>query len=169
MSCLTSLISFYDKVTHSMGKGKATDVVYPYLSKAFDPISHSILLEKLISHCLYRCTLCWIKNCLDSQAQGEVMNGITSSRSLVGSLRTQCWGLSCLVINDLRGSSAPSVSLKETPSWVGMLMCWRAGGQCRGIWRGWIHGSRPKVGGQVLGPTPGSQQPNVALCGLAVD
>ncbi|KAJ7411153.1 hypothetical protein WISP_104066 [Willisornis vidua] len=29
-------------------------------------------------------------------------------------------------------------------SWVGVLICWRAGGRlCRGIWTGWIHGLRP--------------------------
>ena len=42
-SCLTNLISFYDKVTHLVDEGKAVDVVH----LAFDTVSHSILLEKL--------------------------------------------------------------------------------------------------------------------------
>ncbi|NXH20801.1 PO23 protein, partial [Bucco capensis] len=48
-------------------------------SKAFDTVSHSILLKKLAAHGLDRCTLCWVKNWLDGQAQGVVVNGAASS------------------------------------------------------------------------------------------
>ncbi|KAF1522501.1 putative RNA-directed DNA polymerase from transposon X-element, partial [Eudyptula albosignata] len=58
-SCLTNLISFYDQVTRLVDEGKAVDVVYLDFSKAFDTISHSILLEKLAAHGLDRCTLRW--------------------------------------------------------------------------------------------------------------
>ncbi|NXM07615.1 PO22 protein, partial [Tyrannus savana] len=58
-SCLTNLISFYDQVTHLVDKGKAVDVVYLDFSKAFDTVSHSILLEKLAAHGLDRGALCW--------------------------------------------------------------------------------------------------------------
>ncbi|KAK4821664.1 hypothetical protein QYF61_027132 [Mycteria americana] len=58
-SCLTNLISFYDKVTRLVDEGKAVDVVYLDFSKAFDTVSHSILLEKLAAHGLDGCTLCW--------------------------------------------------------------------------------------------------------------
>ncbi|GAB0177888.1 mitochondrial enolase superfamily member 1 [Grus japonensis] len=51
-SCWTSLISIYDKVTHLVDERKAVDVVYPDFSKAFDTISHSILLEVLAAHSL---------------------------------------------------------------------------------------------------------------------
>ncbi|XP_052629063.1 uncharacterized protein LOC128134875 [Harpia harpyja] len=78
-SCLTNLISFYDQVTHLVDEGKAMDVVYLDFSKAFDPVSHGILLEKLAAHGLDKCTLRWVKNWLDGQAQRVVVNGVKSS------------------------------------------------------------------------------------------
>ncbi|KAK4826013.1 hypothetical protein QYF61_003786 [Mycteria americana] len=78
-SCLTNLISFYDKVTCLMGEGKAVDVVYLDFSKAFDTVCHSILLEKLAAHGLDGYTLCWVKNWLDGRAQRVVVNGVKSS------------------------------------------------------------------------------------------
>ncbi|KAK4810744.1 hypothetical protein QYF61_007718 [Mycteria americana] len=56
-SCLTNLISFYDRVTRLVDEGKAVDVVD--FSKAFDTISHSILLEKLAAHGLDRRMFRW--------------------------------------------------------------------------------------------------------------
>ncbi|KAK4821563.1 hypothetical protein QYF61_022223, partial [Mycteria americana] len=78
-SCLTNLISFYDKVTCLVDEGKAVDVVYLDFSKAFDTISPSILLEKLAAHGLDRHTPRWVKNWLDGQAQRVVVNGVKSS------------------------------------------------------------------------------------------
>ncbi|KAK4816387.1 hypothetical protein QYF61_016704 [Mycteria americana] len=84
-SCLTNLISFYDKVICLVDEGKAVDVVYLDFSKAFDTVSHSILLEKLAAHGLDRCTLRWVKNWLDGRAQRVVVNGVYSSWRLVTS------------------------------------------------------------------------------------
>ena len=77
-SCLTILICFYDWVTRLVDKGKAVDVVYLDFSKAFDTISHSILLEKLAAHGLDRYTLCWVRNWLEGQAPKVVANGVKS-------------------------------------------------------------------------------------------
>ena len=56
-SCLTNLISFYDKVTHLVDEGKAVDV-----NKAFDIVPHNILVEKLAVHDLDGHTLHWVKH-----------------------------------------------------------------------------------------------------------
>ncbi|PKU49317.1 rna-directed dna polymerase from mobile element jockey-like [Limosa lapponica baueri] len=78
-SCLTNLISFYDKVTRLVDEGKAVDVVYLDFSKAFDTVSHGILLEKLAAHGLDGNTLHWVKNWLEGLAQRVVVNGVKSS------------------------------------------------------------------------------------------
>ncbi|KAK4811155.1 hypothetical protein QYF61_019786 [Mycteria americana] len=77
--CLTNLISFYDKVTRLVDEGKAVDVVYLDFSKAFDTVSHSILLEILAAHGLDGCTLLWVKNWLAGWAQRVVVNGVYST------------------------------------------------------------------------------------------
>ncbi|KAK4828718.1 hypothetical protein QYF61_000556 [Mycteria americana] len=66
-------------VTHLVNEGKAVDVICLDFSKAFDTVSHSILLEKLAAHGLGGCTLHWVKNWLDGWAQTVVVNGVKSS------------------------------------------------------------------------------------------
>ena len=61
-SCLTNLISFYDKVTRLVDEGQAVDVVYLDFSKAFDTVPHNILMEKLAAHGLDGHMLCWVKH-----------------------------------------------------------------------------------------------------------
>jgi len=76
---LTNLISFYDWVTRLADKGKAVDVVYLDFSKAFDTVSHSILLGKLAARGLDRYILPWVRNWLEGHAQWVAVNGIKSS------------------------------------------------------------------------------------------
>jgi len=55
---------------------KTADAVYLDFSKAFDTVSHSILLEKLGAHGFDRYTLCWVKNWLEGRAQRVLVNGV---------------------------------------------------------------------------------------------
>lgn len=48
--CLTNLMPFCDKVICLVEEGKAEDVFYLGFGKAFDPIPHNIILEKLAVH-----------------------------------------------------------------------------------------------------------------------
>lgn len=75
---LNAFISFYDKLTCLVDKEKAVDVVCLEFSKALGAFSHTVFLEKLVAHSLDRCTICWVKNWLDVQAQTVALNGITS-------------------------------------------------------------------------------------------
>ena len=68
-SCLTNLISFYNWVTRLVDEGRAVNVVCLDFSKAFDMVSHRLLLWKLAARGLDRHTLLWVRNWLEGRAQ----------------------------------------------------------------------------------------------------
>ncbi|CAM5156812.1 unnamed protein product [Eretmochelys imbricata] len=84
-SCLTNLIAFYHEITGSVDEGKAVDVLFLDFSKAFDTVSHSILVSKLRKYGLDECTIRWVESWLDCRAQWVVINGSMSSWQPVSS------------------------------------------------------------------------------------
>ena len=66
---------------HNSPTNSSNTVVVVYLdySKAFDTVSHSILLQKLAVRDLDRYILGWVRNWLEGRAQRVVVNGVKSS------------------------------------------------------------------------------------------
>jgi len=78
-SCLTNLISFYDGMTGWVDEGRAVDVVYLDFSKAFDTVSHNILIGKLRNCGLDVWSVRWNDNWLNDRTQRVVVSGAESS------------------------------------------------------------------------------------------
>ena len=69
----------YKRARRKAGGCVCVDVVYLEFGKAFDTVSHNVLLEKLAARGLDRHTLLWVRNCPGGQTQRVVVNGVKPS------------------------------------------------------------------------------------------
>ncbi|PKU32031.1 rna-directed dna polymerase from mobile element jockey- hypothetical protein [Limosa lapponica baueri] len=72
-SCLNKMIAYYDIMSGWVDEGRAVDIAYLYFSKAFDTVSHNILIDKLRKCRLDETTVRWIVNWLSGRAQRIVI------------------------------------------------------------------------------------------------
>jgi len=76
---LTNLLTFLDKVLHSVNEGYPVDVVFLDLAKAFDKVRHQSLLEKLKKHGIRGKLLSVIIDWLSNSKQRICIKGRWSS------------------------------------------------------------------------------------------
>ncbi|CAM5107883.1 unnamed protein product [Natator depressus] len=79
-SCQTKLIAFFDSVTSLVDGGEEVDVVYLDFSKAFDTVSHDLLINKLGNCNLDGAIIRWMQNWLENHSLRIVISGSQSCR-----------------------------------------------------------------------------------------
>jgi hypothetical protein len=77
-SCETQLIEFVDDITKNMSAGKQTDILIMDFSKAFDKVSHILLLHKLEHYGIRGNINRWIVSFLYNRTHAVVVDGENS-------------------------------------------------------------------------------------------
>lgn len=78
-SCVTNLIEFLDVVMDYLDNKDGVDVIFLDFAKAFDKVSHVLLLKKLSSHGIGGKVYSWIKAWLTDRVQRVCVAGAKSS------------------------------------------------------------------------------------------
>ena len=84
-SCDSQLLGFIDDVVNATHSGQQSDVVVMDFSKAFDRVSHHLLVDKLNRYGIQGHTNRWIKNWLSDRTQTVVLEGERSYTARVRS------------------------------------------------------------------------------------
>ena len=77
-SCISQLLSNYDKIMDILESGANADTIYLDFAKAFDKVDHAIVLKKLSLMGVHGKLLNWIESFLTSRSQMVLVNGILS-------------------------------------------------------------------------------------------
>ena len=78
-SCLSQLLSHFDRITTELEKGNGVDIIYLDFAKAFDKLDHGITLHKLKSLGIRGQLGQWIFTFLTNRLQSVVVDGRKSS------------------------------------------------------------------------------------------
>ena len=78
-SCLSQLLSHFDRITHELEKGNGVDVIYLDFAKAFDKLDHGITLRKLKALGICGHLGRWIFTFLTNRQQSVIVDGRMSS------------------------------------------------------------------------------------------
>lgn len=78
-STCTNLVTFTELLSNSIDAGQQTDVIYTDFSKAFDRVSHTMLVRKLSMYGLVGSMLEWLRSYLTGRHFYVVVNGYQST------------------------------------------------------------------------------------------
>ena len=78
-SCTTNLVTFQDKLTEIVDRGRSADIFYLDFAKAFDKVPRARLIQKMKSKGIDGNILEWIKNWLTGRTQAVKVGNDRSS------------------------------------------------------------------------------------------
>ena len=84
-SCFTQLLHHIDDIISILERNENADSLYLDLSKAFDKVNHAILIHKLKEKGISGKILTWLNSFLTNRTQQVVIDGSTSSPTVVSS------------------------------------------------------------------------------------